>query len=204
VTFSLQAPKPLLSKSKENLLSNRQKEAIEGLESLIKEGYPRLTMSEIAQKLKVSLRTLYEIAPKKDDLLLIAVDGLLFKIGAQAQKAIDTDDASMKKLEIFLNEVHKATLNNALAFSEDFDRIKGGRELVDSHENYVVDICERFLKDAIDANEIKSINTSSMALLLSGYTREKNKKHSKKESQSLSMDNSREVWEIIFKGLEKD
>ena len=76
----LESPKPLLSKSKENLLSARQKEAILGLEELIKEGYPQLTMSQIANRLKVSLRTLYKIAPKKEDLLLIAVDRLLFKI----------------------------------------------------------------------------------------------------------------------------
>ena len=50
-------PKPLLSKSKEDLLSSRQKDAVAGLEDLIKEGYPKFTMSEIASKLKVSLRT---------------------------------------------------------------------------------------------------------------------------------------------------
>ena len=36
---SLESPKPLLSKSKENLLSARQKEAILGLEELIEAGY---------------------------------------------------------------------------------------------------------------------------------------------------------------------
>jgi hypothetical protein len=44
---SVKIPKPLLSKSKEKLLSNRQKEALEDLEQLIKGGYPQLTMSEI-------------------------------------------------------------------------------------------------------------------------------------------------------------
>ena len=46
-------------------------------------------------------------------------------------------------------ETTEATLNNALAFTEDFDCVKGGRELIDSHENFCVDICEGFLKDAI-------------------------------------------------------
>ena len=71
---SVKTPKPLLSKSKEKLLSIRQKKALEDLEELIKGGYPQLTMSEIATNLKVSLRTLYEIAPKKEELILIAVD----------------------------------------------------------------------------------------------------------------------------------
>ena len=105
----LRTPKPLLSKSQENLLSNRQKDAVAGLEDLIKDGYPKFTMSEIASKLKVSLRTLYEIAPKKDALLLIAVDRLLFKIGAKAQKAIIKTDSPITKLQLFLKETNEAT-----------------------------------------------------------------------------------------------
>ena len=122
---SVKTPKPLLSKSKEKLLSNRQKEALEDLEELIKGGYPQLTMSEIAANLKVSLRTLYEIAPKKEALILIAVDRLLFKIGTAAHKAIDVSDSPMSKLKAFLNETNKATERNTLAFTEDFGRIQG-------------------------------------------------------------------------------
>ena len=89
---SIQAPKPLLSKKRESSLSERQKEALNQLELLIQQDFPRLTMSEIAAKLKVSLRTLYAIAPSKEKLLLIAVDRLLFKIGREAQRAIKKEE----------------------------------------------------------------------------------------------------------------
>ena len=195
-------PKPLLSKSKEDLLSSRQKDAVAGLEDLIKDGYPKFTMSEIASKLKVSLRTLYEIAPKKDALLLIAVDRLLFKTGAKAQKAINKNDSPMTKLHSFLKETTEATLNNALAFTEDFDGIKGGRELIDSHENFCVDICEGFLKDAIKIKEINLAHPRYMAIELSGLTRERTKRYSKEESSYKNENN--EIWDVIFRGLKKN
>jgi len=200
---SVKTPKPLLSKSKEKLLSNRQKEALEDLEELIKGGYPQLTMSEIAANLKVSLRTLYEIAPKKEELILIAVDRLLFKIGAAAQKAINLSDSPMAKLNAFLNETNKAIERNTLAFTEDFGRIQGAKDLVDSHENYVMNVTEQLLEEAIIANEIISIDTSAMALILSGLSRELDKKYLKKELKITPSDASKEIIEVIFKGLKR-
>lgn len=197
----LESPKPLLSKSKESLLSARQKEAILGLEELIKAGYPQLTMSQIANRLKVSLRTLYKIAPKKEDLLLIAVDRLLFKIGAEAQKAINTGDGPLEKLKIFLHKTNEATKNDTLAFTEDFDKIQGARALIDSHENYVVNLTKNMLDEAIEAGEINKIDTSWMSLVLSGLTRETNRKYLKKASKAETADSAKEMMEIIFKGL---
>ena len=200
---SVKTPKPLLSKSKEKLLSIRQKKALEDLEELIKGGYPQLTMSEIAANLKVSLRTLYEIAPKKEELILIAVDRLLFKIGAAAQKAINLSDSPMAKLNAFLNETYKATERNTLAFTEDFGRIQGAKDLVDSHENYVMNVTEQLLEEAIIANEIISIDTSAMALILSGLSRELDKKYLKKELKITPSDALKEIIEVIFKGLKR-
>ena len=199
----MKTPKPLLSKSKEKLLSIRQKKALEDLEELIKGGYPQLTMSEIAANLKVSLRTLYEIAPKKEELILIAVDRLLFKIGAAAQKAINLSDSPMAKLNAFLNETSKATERNTLAFTEDFGRIQGAKDLVDSHENYVMNVTEQLLEEAIIANEIISIDTSAMALILSGLSRELDKKYLKKELKITPSDALKEIIEVIFKGLKR-
>lgn len=196
----LESPKPLLSKSKENLLSARQKEAILDLEELIKEGYHQLTMSQIANRLKVSLRTLYEIAPKKEDLLLIAVDRLLFKIGAEAQKAINTDDGPLEKLKLFLHKTNE--VNDILVFTEDFDKIQGARALIDSHVNYVVNLTKNMLDEAIKAGEINKIDTSWMSLVLAGgLTSETHRKYLKKGSKAVAADSAKEMIEIVFKGL---
>ena len=70
-----------------NIISKRTKiytkkhhETILDLEELLEKGVPDLTMSEIASKLKISLRTLYEIAPSKDQLILMTMDKILIRV----------------------------------------------------------------------------------------------------------------------------
>mgnify|MGYP001207329579 FL=1 len=55
------------------IYTKRHHEVIDTLEKLLEQGVPDLTMSEIAKKLKISLRTLYEIAPSRDQLILICL-----------------------------------------------------------------------------------------------------------------------------------
>ena len=68
----VRAPKPLLSREAERQLSARQLELLDALEmKLAKSGLGERTMAEIAAGVGCSLRTLYAIAPSKDELLLI-------------------------------------------------------------------------------------------------------------------------------------
>ena len=50
-------------------LNHRHHEVMDRLEKIIDEGKSYKTMADLASMLKVSLRTLYEIAPSKDCLL---------------------------------------------------------------------------------------------------------------------------------------
>ena len=59
------------------IYTKRHYEIIDALERLLEQGVPELTMSEIAKKLKISLRTLYEIAPSRDKLILMTMDNIL-------------------------------------------------------------------------------------------------------------------------------
>jgi len=74
---------------------------------------------------------------------------------------------------------------------------------VDSHENYVMNVTEQLLEEAIIANEIISIDTSAMALILSGLSRELDKKYLKKELKITPSDALKEIIEVIFKGLKR-
>jgi (p)ppGpp synthase/HD superfamily hydrolase len=57
------------------------------------------------------------------------------------------------------------------------------------------------LDEAIKAGEINKIDTSWMSLVLSGLTRETNRKYLKKASKAETADSAKEMMEIIFKGL---
>ena len=200
---NLSAPRPLLSKKDENNLTKRQLEALNELENLIKTGVPDLTMSQIANKLKVSLRTLYELAPSKEELVLIAVDRLLFKIGKEAQNSIDSNDSPLTQLKKYLNITTKALHPTTLAFSRDFSELKGAKELVDAHENFVIALTQNLLKEAIKEKEIRDVDTAAFAHVLAGLGRDFNRQYANSSFKEDPASTAMAISEIIFIGLEK-
>ena len=195
-------PTPLLSRERESSLSERQVEALVQLEKLIQKGVPDLPMSEIASRLKVSLRTLYELAPSKDQLLLIAVDRILFRIGGKAKKAIKNIDSPLEQLKVYVNETGKAMDPACLAFTRDFGELKGARVLVDSHENYVVSMTKKLLERSVQRKLIKPIDISAFAMILSGLGREIYANNFTSSLVKSPEEIYHEISEIIFLGLE--
>ena len=78
-----------LGNKNSRIYTKRHYEIIDALERLLEQGVPDLTMSEIATKLKISLRTLYEIAPSRDKLILMTMDNILKKLGKFAMDSVN-------------------------------------------------------------------------------------------------------------------
>lgn len=191
---------PLFIKSKERSLTNRQKKALADLEGLIKSGTPQLTMSEIATNLNVSLRDLYEIASTKEELILLAVESLLMKIGADKEKAINLTDSPIAKIYLLMEQIEMQR-EILLVSQKTFKRINGLKDFMDSYENYYVEVIKKYLEKAIISNEIVSIDTSAMAIILSGLSRDLDKKYLKKEDKMIPSNALHKIIEVIFKGL---
>ena len=82
-------------------LGKRHLEVMDELERILDKGESFSTMSELAKRLKISLRTLYEIAPSKEELIVTTVDRVLKKHGKIAMDAIKNYSSPIKKLESF-------------------------------------------------------------------------------------------------------
>ena len=191
---------PLFIKSKERSLTNRQKKALADLEGLIKSGTPQLTMSEIATNLNVSLRDLYEIASTKEELILLSVESLLMKIGADKEKAINLTDSPIAKIYLLMEQIEMQR-EILLVSQKTFKRINGLKDFMDSYENYYIEVIKKYLEKAIISNEIVSIDTSAMAIILSGLSRDLDKKYLKKEDKMIPSNALHKIIEVIFKGL---
>ena len=90
------------------IYTKKHHDTIEDLEKLLEKGVPNLTMSEIASRLKISLRTLYEIAPSKDQLILMTMDKILIKLGKFALDSVSEIQSPIEKLEQYLFIVNQA------------------------------------------------------------------------------------------------
>ena len=97
-----------IDNKKSRIYTKRHYEIIDALEKLLEQGVPDLTMSEIAKKLKISLRTLYEIAPSRDKLILMTMDNILRKLGKHAFDSVCEIRSPIERLERYLFIVNQA------------------------------------------------------------------------------------------------
>ncbi|MCQ3806107.1 MAG: hypothetical protein KTV16_02275 [Acidimicrobiia bacterium] len=84
----VRGPRPKLSRERSESLTPRQREILDDLTELVRDGFSHLTMADLAMHLNCSLRTLYGLAESRSELVLMATDRYLWNIGRAATKAL--------------------------------------------------------------------------------------------------------------------
>ena len=183
------------------IYTKRQIEIMDALEAMLQKGVPDLTMSEFAKKLKISLRTLYEIAPSKDELILMTMNNILVKLGKLAIDSVANINSPIKKLEKYLCIVNQAVGPKFDTFVRDIENIKGSQKMADYHENFIKNYTKNLLKESILKKEIKSIDVSAFAILLGGIGREFLKEKNKKTINMSPEESANSITKIILNGI---
>ena len=189
----------LNNKESENF-SKKHCQIIEQLERMLEKGVPDLTMSQIASRLKISLRTLYEIAPSKDQLIIMIMDVILKKLGKHALDSISDIKSPIKKLEKYLSLVNQAVGPKFNTFFNDLKKISGLEEMADYHANFITNMTEDLLIEAIQKKEIQNIDSKAFSILLGGIGREFIKEKNKLIDSS-PQESANSITEIILNGI---
>ena len=183
------------------IYTKRHHEIIDALERLLEQGVPELTMSEIAKKLKISLRTLYEIAPSRDKLILLTMDNILKKLGKFAMDSVEDIDSPINKLEEYLFIVNQAVGPKFDRFLIDMEKINGSKTTADYHENFIKNYIKKLLEEAIEKKEIKSIDVKAFSILLGGIGREFFKEKNKNSINLTPEESANSITSIILNGI---
>ena len=154
-----------------NELSSKHIQVIEEFEKLLEQGISGLTMADIAAKLKVSLRTLYEIAPSKEHLITATMNRVLTNIGQEASASIHGIQSPLSKLKMYIEIGYEAVGPRIKKFSTDLSKVRGVAEMLDYHRDYFVARIEELLDEAIEDKEIEDTNTHVVAVALGGVPR---------------------------------
>ena len=186
---------------KSRIYTKRHYEIIDALERLLEQGVPELTMSEIAKKLKISLRTLYEIAPSRDKLILMTMDNILKKLGKFAMDSVEDIDSPINKLEEYLFIVNQAVGPKFDRFLIDMEKINGSKTTADYHENFIKNYIKKLLEEAIEKKEIKSIDVKAFSILLGGIGREFFKEKNKNSINLTPEESANSITSIILNGI---
>lgn len=198
----VRAPKPLLSREAERQLSARQLELLDELEQeLIRQSLADLTMAEIAALVGCSLRTLYGIAPSKDELLLTVVDRRLHRIGRAAIEALDASMPPLDALRAYLRAANEAVQPEAVAMSADLVKVAGAGRLVSAHEAYLIAVTQNLLDRAVAEGQIAPVDTAAVAHVLGSLGGEFARPDVAAIAQKSPKETADAISELIVQGL---
>lgn len=195
-------PKPLLSPETERRLTARQKELLDHLEELVtRKGVAERTMADIAAAVNCSLRTLYAIAPSKEELVLAIVDRRLRRVGRTAIESLDASLSGLEALRIYLHEANQAVQPEAIAFAAELATLPGAMRLLDAHEGYVIAVAQSLLDRAVSGGEISPVDTASLAHVLGGLGREFARAEVAEALSASPKATADAITDIILRGL---
>ena len=186
---------------KPKIITKRHTEIIDALEKMLEKGVPDITMSEFASKLKISLRTLYEIAPSKDKLILMTMDNILRKLGKHALDSVSEIRSPIEKLEKYLFIVNQAVGPKFDRFMKDIEKIDGSKKMADFHENFISEYTEKLLNEAINMKEIREIDTKAFSILFSSIGREFLTEKNRKLIRTTPDESANSLTSIILNGI---
>jgi len=198
----VRSPKPLLSKDTERQLSARQLELLDELETqLVEGGLGELTIAQIAQRLGCSLRTLYTLAPSKDELLLTVVDRRLRRIGRAALEVLDASMPPLDAVRAYLRAANEAVTPESVVMSADLAKVAGARRLASVHKSYLVEVTRSLLDRAVEEGEIKPVDTAAVAHVLAGLGGEFARPDVAEIATASPKETADAIAELILKGL---
>jgi AcrR family transcriptional regulator len=169
---SVTPPPAVLDRDHERRLTDRQREILDHLGQMFDDGFADLTMAKIASRSNCSLRTLYGLAPSRDELVLVVVDRNLWRVGRSTMDAIRPDMAPLDALQAYLEAANEAVDGITEPFARDLASIPAAQRLGDFHADYLVAVTRCLLDLAAERGEIVAIDTAAAARVMAGLARE--------------------------------
>jgi AcrR family transcriptional regulator len=168
VVRDVKGPRPVLTREAEEALTARQREILDALHAVFAHGFAHLTMAEIAATLSCSLRTLYGLAPSRDELVLMVVDRDLWRIGRAAMAAVEPDMQPLDAIRSYLRAANIAVADTTEAFAADAAADPRTNALNTAHSNYLIDVTRAVLDLAVRRGDIADIDTAAVARVMAG------------------------------------
>jgi AcrR family transcriptional regulator len=158
-------------------------------------------MAGIAARLSCSLRTLYELAPSRDELVLMVVDRNLWRIGRTATGALDSEMAPLDALRAYLQAATVAVAGTSVAFARDLDAVPAAQRLNDAHSEYLIAVTRCLLDVAVERGEIAPVDTAAIARVMAGVGRQFARPEVMSTLRSSPKDAADAVVDVILRGL---
>jgi AcrR family transcriptional regulator len=194
-------PRPIMGRDRERALTERQRELLDQMERLISGGFATLTMAELAARLNCSLRTLYALAPSRDELVLIVVDRSLWRVGRGARDAVRDDLAPLDAVRAYLEAATVAVSGWTEAFARDLAAVPAAQELEEGHNEYLFDVTRTLLDLAVERGDVADLDTAAVARVLAGLGRFFSRPRVISSLESSPKEAADQIVDLVLRGL---
>ncbi len=199
---AIPSPRPILDRDAEHKLTSRQREILDELGSMFEEGFAHLTMADIASNLNCSLRTLYGLAPSRDELVLTVIDRNLWQIGRNAMGEIDPEMAPLDALRTYLSAATVAVGHTTGGLARDLAAMPAAQRRNSEHSDYLVAVARTLLDLAVERGDIPDVDTAAVARVVAGLGRDFARPEVMAELRSSPKDAADMVMDIVLRGLQ--
>lgn len=175
---------------------------LDGLQGVFDDGFADLTMAELAARLNCSMRTLYALAPSRDELVLIVVDRNLWRVGRTAQNAIEPAMAPLDALRAYLQAANVAVSRFTEAFARDLAEVPAARHLQEGHNDYLLAKTRQLLDRAVERGDIAPVDTAAVARVMAGLGRDLARPEVIPTLRSSPKEAADEVLDLLLRGLQ--
>jgi AcrR family transcriptional regulator len=189
---------------RKRLDADRRDELLDGVMTIIAErGFSHVTIAEIARDLRCSAATLYKIAPSKDSLVLLAIARWAdVTLSDLERRALRGKTATEQARHYFLGAA-ESLRPLSITFRGDVERFESTRTAYQAISDRFVARLVGMLDDAIEAGEMKPMNTRFLGHLLRQINRVIRDEHVLRDSGLTSGQAALQVDDILWDGLRR-
>jgi AcrR family transcriptional regulator len=128
--------------------SPRTQRLLDTLEDLfLKEGFRRVSIAALAARLRCSRRTLYQLAPSKQDLFLLVLDRFLARIRRLGDDAAEGTANLALRIEAYLAPGVRETARASNVFFGDIADLPQAKRMLDDHQRRRIGGIRRIIVD---------------------------------------------------------
>jgi AcrR family transcriptional regulator len=118
-------------------------------EIFLQEGFQHLSIAQLATRLHCSRRTFYELAPTREELVLVVLDGILYRMAKTANDHLADIEDPLDRFEAFIVRTMPELHRMSLRFHEDVERQPSARRVLADHYRYATALVEDMVEEAI-------------------------------------------------------
>lgn len=148
-------------------LTSRGRELLDEIEAIFfDEGFARHSIDRLAARLHCSKGTLYDLAPTKDELVLVVIDRRLRRGGGMLLAELASLDDPVDRLAAFMRSELRHEPQRSIRFSEDTARHPAAARLIADHLRYALLTLQEIIEEGVASGRFRDVHPRMVAELV--------------------------------------